>query len=88
MHISVCTGIVENAGRTIKTADNLPSPTWVSGFLKEDSVKHILIRPKQGSITRANTSRMHASGSGTRAAHFAAFNRIVTKGTIVGIGMR
>jgi hypothetical protein len=83
----MCIGIVENEGSTTKTPDKLPSPTWICDFLKEDSVKELLIRPKNGSITRANTSRTNASGSGTRTAHFDTFNRLVTKGTIVGIGM-
>jgi len=88
-YVLVCEiDIVENENRKIPTPDGLPSPTWVGDFLKEEGVAKILSRPKNGSITRANTSRMHASGAGTRTAHFDAFNAIVSKGNLVGIGLR
>jgi len=80
--------IVESDGRTIKTSDGLPSPTWISDYLKEDSTRRMLARPKNSSVTRANTNRLHASGAATRKAHFDVFNEYATKGTLVGIGTR
>jgi hypothetical protein len=79
-YVLVCEiDIVENENRKIPTPDGLPSPTWVGDFLKEEGVAKILSRPKNGSITRANTSRMHASGAGTRTAHFDASMRLFRK---------